>query len=93
MGYTCMLCIAYIKAGILFALEEHSIVNIVLNSLSLTFLPDMIIFSLLTEVSFSCYAYDLLTQSRMVRCKFLFSMHATAICYSGFGRPVLLRSL
>ena len=33
MGYMCMLCVAYIKAGILFALEEHSFVNIVLNSL------------------------------------------------------------
>ena len=30
MGYMCMLCVAYIKAGILFALEEHSIDNIVL---------------------------------------------------------------
>ena len=38
MGYTCMLCIAYIKAGILFALEEHSTVNIVCNSLSFNFL-------------------------------------------------------
>ena len=54
MGYTCMLCIAYIKAGILLALEEQSIVNIVLNYLSFSFLART--FSLLTEVSFSCYA-------------------------------------
>ena len=74
-----MLCIACIKAGILFALKEHSIVNILLNSLSLNFLAW--IFSPLTEVSFSCYAYDLLILSWMVRCKFLFSMHVTAICY------------
>ena len=41
MGYMCMLCRAHLKAGILFALEEQSNVNIVVNFLS-TFLPDMI---------------------------------------------------
>ena len=54
MDYTCMLCVAYIKAGILFDLEEHSIVNIVLKYLSFNFLAWTI--SLLTEISFSCYA-------------------------------------
>ena len=54
MRYMCMLCIAYIKARILFALEEHSIVNIVLHSLLFNF-PAWT-FSLLTEVSLSCYA-------------------------------------
>ena len=54
MGYTCMLCVAYIKAGILFALEEQSIVNIVFNYLLLNFPART--FYLLTEVSFSCYA-------------------------------------
>ena len=41
MGHMCMLCIAYLKAGILFDLEEPSNINIVLNFLS-TFLADMI---------------------------------------------------
>ena len=91
MGYMCMLCVAYIKAAILFALEEHSIVNIVYNSFSFNFLAWT--FSLLTEVSFSGYAYDLLNLSQMVRCKFLFSRHASATCYNGFWSPVLLRSL
>ena len=38
MGYACMLCIAYIEAGILFALEEHGIVNTVINSILFNFL-------------------------------------------------------
>ena len=59
MGYMCMLCVAYIKAGIVFALEEHNTVNIVCNSLSFNF-SDMII-ELLFYLSLSCSAYDLLT--------------------------------
>ena len=54
-----ILCVAYIKAGILFALEEHSTVNIVCNSLSFNF-SNMII-ELLFLLSLPCYAYDLLT--------------------------------
>ena len=42
MGYMCILCIAYIKAGVLFALKEHSTVKMVCNSLSFNF-SDMII--------------------------------------------------
>ena len=49
-----MLCIDYINGGILFAIEEHNIVNIVLNSLLFNFIGRT--FSLLTEVSLSCYA-------------------------------------
>ena len=45
MGYTCMLCIAYIKAGILFALEEHNIANIMLKYIFyLTFLPGLFLY-------------------------------------------------
>ena len=67
-----MFCISYIKAGIFFALEEHRTVNIVCNSLSFNF-SDMII-ELLFQFSLSCYNYDLLIQSCMVRHKFLSSM-------------------
>ena len=52
MKYMCMLCVAYIKAEILFALEEQSIVKMVFNSLSFNFFAWT--FFLFT-VSFSCY--------------------------------------
>ena len=65
-----------LKAWILCALEEHSYVN----SLALSYGNDHRTFSLLTGVSLSCYTLDLLTLSHMVRHKFLFNMHATAIC-------------
>ena len=49
--------LSLLKAGIMFSLEEHSQVNIVLNFLSFNFLAgyDHGTFSLVTEVSFSCY--------------------------------------
>ena len=28
MGYMCMLCIAYLRLGLYFALEEHSYINL-----------------------------------------------------------------
>ena len=90
MGYMCMLCVTYIKARILFALEKHSTINIICNLISFN-VSDMII-DLHFLLSLSCYAFDLLTRNRKVKRKFLFSMHAIATRYSGFGRPVLLKS-